>query len=77
MATPAVSLTIILATESAETRSKEVLVEPVWMKAHREFIPEASKKEMEEVLKIIKKNDYNVVEKLGKTPSKISMMALF
>ena len=35
-----------------------------------------AKKEMEEILKIIKKSDYNVVEKLGKTPSKVSMLAL-
>ena len=39
-------------------------------------IPETSKKEMEEILKIIKKSDYDVVEQLGKTPSKISMLAL-
>ena len=31
---------------------------------------------MEEILKIIKKSDYNVVEQLGQTPSKISMLAL-
>ena len=31
---------------------------------------------MEEILKIIKKSDYNVVEQLGHTPSKISMLAL-
>ena len=31
---------------------------------------------MEEILKIIKKSDCNVVEQLGKTPSKISMFAL-
>ena len=31
---------------------------------------------MEEILKIIKKSDYDVVEQLGKTPSKISMLAL-
>ena len=39
-------------------------------------IPETSQKEMEEILKIIKKSDYNVVEQLGQTPSKISMLAL-
>ena len=39
-------------------------------------IPETSKKEMDEILKIIKKSDYDVVEKLGQTPSKISMLAL-
>ena len=37
---------------------------------------ESSKKEIEEILKIIKKNDYNVVEQLGQTPSKISMLSL-
>ena len=31
---------------------------------------------MEEILKIIKKSDYNVEEQLGRTPSKISMLAL-
>ena len=31
---------------------------------------------MEEILKIIKKSDFKIVEKLGKTPSKISMLAL-
>ena len=31
---------------------------------------------MEEILKIIKKRDYNVVEQLGQTPSKISMLSL-
>ena len=31
---------------------------------------------MEEILKIIKRSDYNVVEQLGQTPSKISMLAL-
>ena len=31
---------------------------------------------MEEILRIIKKSDYDVVEQLGQTPSKISMLAL-
>ena len=39
-------------------------------------ILETSQKEVEEILKIIKKSDYNVVEQLGQTPSKISMLAL-
>ena len=30
---------------------------------------------MEEILRIIKKSDYDVVEQLGQTPSKISMLA--
>ena len=75
-ATPTVILVVIPATESAETRGKEILVEPVQTKAHKEVIPEGFKKEMEEILKIIKKGHYNIVEQLGQTPSKISMMAL-
>ena len=63
--TPIVSPVVILSTESAETRGKEVLVDPVQTKAHSESIPEASKREMEEILKIIKKKDYNMVEQLG------------
>ena len=46
------------------------------MEAPRKIIVEASKQEIEEILKIIKKSDYNVVEQLGQTPSKISMLSL-
>ena len=46
------------------------------MKAQPLVIPETSQKEMEEILKIIKKSDYNVVEQLGQTPLKISMLAM-
>ena len=73
---PMVTPTDTPTAESIETRGKGILVEPVWMKAQSLSIPEASKKEMEEILKIIKRSDYNVVEQLGKTPSKISMLAL-
>ena len=45
-------------------------------KAPKRITVEASRQEMEEILKIIKKSDYNVVEQLGQTPSKISMLAL-
>ena len=31
---------------------------------------------MEDIVKIIKKSDYNIVEQLGKNPSKISMLSL-
>ena len=31
---------------------------------------------MDEILKIIKKSDYKIVEQLGQTPSKISMLSL-
>ena len=40
-------------TELAETRSKDILIEPVQTKTQSVSIPEASKKEMEEILKII------------------------
>ena len=53
---------------ATKTRGKEVLSELVQTKAHPEDIPEASIKEIEEILKIIKKSDYNIVEQLGQTP---------
>ena len=31
---------------------------------------------MDEILKVIRKSDYNIVEQLGQTPSKISMLSL-
>ena len=37
---------------------------------------DVAKQEMEEVLKIIRKSDFDVVEQLGHTPSKISMLSL-
>ena len=46
-ATPTVITVVIPTTESAETQSKEILVEPIRTKSHKEVIPEASKKEME------------------------------
>ena len=39
-------------------------------------IEEPSKQEMEEILKIIRKSDYDIVEQLGQTPSKIYMLSL-
>ena len=60
----------------ADDRGKWIQEEPVRMRAQLLIIPETSQKEMEEILKIIKRSDYNVVEQLGKTPSKISMLAL-
>ena len=39
-------------------------------------IEDPSRQEMEEILKIIRKIYYKIVEQLGKTPSKISMQSL-
>ena len=46
------------------------------MEAPKKIVVETSRQEIEEILKIIKKSDYNVVEQLGQTPSKISMLSL-
>ena len=64
------------ADESSTTRGKEVIGEPARTEAPRKVVVESSKQEIEEILKIIKKSDYNVVEQLGHTPSKISMLSL-
>ena len=74
------TLVIILtdtpAAELTEGRGKGVMVELVRTKAQSLTIPETSKNEMEEILKIIKRSDYDVVEQLEQTPSKISILAL-
>ena len=56
------------------SKGKRILEVPVRMTAHAVVIPETTQKEMDEILKIIRKSD--VVEQLGQTPSKISMLAL-
>ena len=61
---------------TVDTRGKEALVESAQAREHPEVILEASRKEIEEILKIIKKSDYNIVEQLGQTPSKISLLSL-
>ena len=55
-------------TPTAEIRGKNIQVEHVRTKAQPLTIPETSKKEMEEILRIIKKSDYDVVEQLGANP---------
>ena len=55
-------------TSIVEPRGKSIQEEPVRTKAQPLTIPETSKKEMEEILRIIKKSDYDVVEQLGKLP---------
>ena len=47
-----------------EAASKDVTIEDPY------------RQEMQEILKIIRKSDYKIVEQLGQTPSKISMMSL-
>ena len=74
--TPVIIPTDTPAAEFTETRGKGVQFEFVRTKTQSLTIPETSKKEMEEILKIIKKRDYDVVEQLGQTPSKISMLEL-
>ena len=44
--------------------------------AKKFVMEEPSTQEMEEILKIIKKSDFKIVEQLGHTPSKISMLSL-
>ena len=48
--------------ESSDTRDKEVIGEPARTEVPRKIVVEASKQEIEEILKIIKKGDYNMVE---------------
>src|ERR1051325_2174076 len=59
-----------------EARGKEPVTHLAQTEVPKEVVEDTSKQEMEEILKIIKKSDYNVVEQLGQTPSKISMFAL-
>ena len=48
------------------------------MEAPKEVTAEDTfRKELEEVLKFIQKNDYKIVEQLGQDLSKISMLSLF
>ena len=53
------------------------MTEPAQTEAPKEAtFEDTSRQELEEVLKIIRKSDYKIVEQLGKTPSKISMLSL-
>ena len=55
---------------STGARGKEKSIEPARMEAPAKDIAteEPSTQEMEEILKIIKKSDFKIVEQLGKTP---------
>src|SRR4051812_37144990 len=61
--------------QDVNARGKEPQVEPVEIPVEI-TIEDPSKQEMEEILKIICKSDYNIVEQLGHTASKISMLSL-
>ena len=61
-AIPVLTPVVAPADKSFGTRGKEVIGEPAWTEVPRKIVVGASKQEMEEILKIIKKSDYNVVE---------------
>ena len=54
--------TIPIPTSTAENKGNNVQEELVLTKAQSLDIPETSKKDMEEILSIIKKSDFDVVE---------------
>ena len=57
---------------STDARGKEKMIEPARMEAFAKDITteEPSTQEMEDILKIIRKSDYKIVELLGKTPQR-------
>ena len=62
--------------DSSDARGKGIATDvPARTEAPKTTV-EASKQQMEEILKIIKKSDFNVVEQLGHSPSNISMLSL-
>ena len=63
---------------SANTRGKEKEGEPAGIEEPTKDTnaEEPSSREMEEILKIIKKSDFKIVEQLAQNPSKISMLTL-
>ncbi|XP_058771946.1 uncharacterized protein LOC131645720 [Vicia villosa] len=60
---------------TADVRGKRPMLEPVQTPVEA-TAEEVSQKEMDEILKIIRKSDYDVIEQLGHTSSKISMLSL-
>ena len=55
---------------------KELMIEISQIEAPKEdSVEDTSGKDLEEVLKIIRRSDYKIVEQLGQTPSKISMLS--
>ena len=69
---------ITAAKPNTDTRGEEKVVEPVVTEIPSKNLAdeEPSACEMDEILKIIKRSDFKIMEQLGKTPSKISMLSL-
>ena len=76
--TTTVPVRITNGNSGANTRGKEKESEPAREEApaKKSVMEEPSTQEMEEIMKIIKKSDFKIVEQLGQTPSKISMLSL-
>ncbi|XP_058741110.1 uncharacterized protein LOC131613458 [Vicia villosa] len=60
---------------TVDVQGKGPLLEPVQTPVEA-TTEEVSQKEMDKILKIIRKSDYDVIEQLGHTSSKISMLSL-
>ncbi|XP_058761629.1 uncharacterized protein LOC131635043 [Vicia villosa] len=69
------STQIPVSDSTADERGNGPLLEPVQTPVEA-TTEEVSQKEMDEILKIIRKSDYDVIEQLGHTSSKISMLSL-
>ena len=63
---------------STNTKGKEKESEPAGIEEPTKDVnaEDPFTHEMEEILKIIKKSNFKIVEQLGQTPSKISMLSL-
>ncbi|XP_058774811.1 uncharacterized protein LOC131649084 [Vicia villosa] len=66
---------IPVSNSTADVRGKGPQLEPVQTPVEASA-KDVSQKEMDEILKIIRKSDYDVIEQLGHTSSKISMLSL-
>ena len=76
---PEISLPVQITTAktTAGARGKESMIEPSQMEAPTEnVVRDTFEQDLEEVLKIICRSDYKIVEQLGQIPSKISMLSL-
>ncbi|XP_058783353.1 uncharacterized protein LOC131658035 [Vicia villosa] len=69
------STQVSVSDSTADVRGKGPMPDPVQTPVEA-TAEEVSQKEMDEILKIIRKSDYDVIEQLGHTSSKISMLSL-